>query len=433
MSMLLLKHGLVVDPSQGISEKMDLLIKGDKIERVGKNIEATDEMKTIDLAGKVIAPGFIDIHVHLREPGFEHKETILTGSMAAVRGGFTGIACMPNTNPVIDNEGNIELIKARANGYALTNIYPIASVTKGQRGQEITEYGILKEVGAVALSDDGHNVESAQVMRKALDYAKIFDLLIICHCEDQSLSGSGVMHEGFVSTKLGLAGIPAVAEEIVIDRDIRLAELTKGKIHIAHVSTKEGVEIIRKAKAKGIKVTAEAAPHHFVLTHEAVQSYDTNTKVYPPLREEKDVEAIIKGLADGTIDVIATDHAPHAREEKEVEYELAPPGISGLETAVPLAWHHLYLPGHLSLQEMVACFSTKPAQILGIDRGSLQEGKIADITVIDPEKIEKVDPQSFYSLGHNTPFKGWELQGWPVMTIKDGQIKMENGKISKNI
>ena len=429
MSMLLLKNGLVVDPSQGISEKMDILIQGDKIAKVAKNIEASQEMKTIDLTGKVITPGFIDLHVHIREPGFEHKETILTGSMAAVRGGFTGIACMPNTNPIIDNEGNLELIKARANRYNLTNIYPIAAVTKGQKGQEITEYGILKEAGAIALSDDGLNIESAQVMRKALDYAKIFDLLIISHCEDQSLAGSGVMHEGFMSTKLGLAGIPALAEEMIIDRDIRLAELTKGKIHIAHVSTREGVEIIRRAKAKGIKVTAEAAPHHFVLTHEAVASYDTNTKVYPPLREKEDVAAIIKGLADGTLDAIATDHAPHAREEKEVEYELAPPGISGLETALPLAWQYLYLPGHLSLLELVACLSTKPAQILGIDRGTLQEGKVADITVIDPQKTEKVDPQSFYSMGRNTTFKGWELQGWPVMTIKDGQIKMENGRI----
>lgn len=427
--MLLLKSGLLVDPSQNICEQMDILIENGKVVKLDKNISASPEMEIIDAKDKVVAPGFIDMHVHLREPGYEHKETIFTGCQAASRGGFTGIACMPNTQPVADNEGVIELILARAKRYDLVNVYPIACITKGQKGKELTEFAILKECGAVALSDDGFTVSNSSVMRRALDYAKMLDLLIITHCEDVDLGGSGVMHEGLVSTKLGLAGIPKEAEEIIIDRDIRLAELTNSRIHIAHVTTRGGVEIIRAAKKRGVKVTAEVTPHHFTLNHEAVTGYDTATKVNPPLRTKEDVEALIKGLQDGTIDCIATDHAPHAREEKEVEFVYAPFGITGLETAVPLAWQ-LYLAGYLDLLQLVNTLSTAPARILNIDRGSLQVGKIADITVIDSRLTKKVNPDNFYSLGKNTPYKGWELTGWPVMTIKDGKIIMKKGEVN---
>ncbi|NLT95793.1 MAG: dihydroorotase [Clostridia bacterium] len=427
--MLLIKNGLVVDPSQNICEKVDILIKNGRVTELAENIEAHSDMQVLDLAEKVVAPGFIDMHVHLREPGFEHKETILTGCKAALRGGFTGIACMPNTRPVADNEGVIELILARARKYGLADVYPIASITKGQEGKELSEFAILKECGAIAFSDDGHTVRNTGVMRRALDYAKMLDALLISHCEDEDLVGSGVMHEGLVSTQLGLAGIPSQAEEIIIDRDIRLAELTKSRIHIAHVSTKEGVEIIRAAKKRGVKVTAEVTPHHFSLTHEAVKGYNTNTKVNPPLRTQEDVNALIYGLQDGTIDCIATDHAPHAREEKEVEYDYAPFGISGLETAVPLAWQNLYLAGHLSLMQLVNALSTAPAKILGIDRGTLKVGKVADITVIDPELTQVVDTGKFASLGKNSPFNGWKLTGWPIMTIKEGKILMKMGDL----
>ncbi|MFZ5943072.1 MAG: dihydroorotase [Bacillota bacterium] len=427
--MLILKKGLVIDPSQGISEEFDLLIENGKIVALDKNITVTPQMKVIDAAGKIVAPGFIDIHVHLREPGQEHKESILTGCKAAARGGFTSIACMPNTNPVADNEGVIELIIARANRYNLVNVYPIASITKDQEGKELTEFAILKQCGAVAFSDDGKTLRNSAVMRRALDYAKMTDALIISHCEDEELAGTGVMHEGFFSTKLGLTGIPREAEEIIMDRDIRLAELTKSRIHIAHVSTKGGVEMIRRAKERGVQVTAEATPHHFSLTHEAVQGYNTNTKVNPPLRTQDDVEALIKGLQDGTIDCIATDHAPHAREEKEVEFEYAPFGITGLETAVPVAWQNLYLGGHLSVPELIKAFCTTPAKILGIAGGTLQVGRAADITLIDPELTQRVDEAEFYSLGKNTPFAGLELTGWPILTIKAGKIVMEMGEV----
>jgi len=428
--MLLLKNGLVVDPSQDICEKMDILINGNKIAELAKVIESTSEMEIIDVSNKVIAPGLIDMHVHLREPGGEHKETILTGCQAAARGGFTSIACMPNTQPVADNEGVIELILARAKKYDLVNVYPIACITKGQEGKELTEFAILKECGAVALSEDGYTVKNSGVMRRAMDYAKMLDLLLISHCEDEELAGTGVMHEGIVSTQLGLAGIPHAAEEIIIDRDIRLAELTKCRVHIAHVSTQGGVELIRAAKKRGVKVTAEVTPHHFSLTHEAVRGYHTDTKVNPPLRTSDDVTALINGLQDGTIDCIVTDHAPHAREEKEVEFDYAPFGISGLETALPLAWQNLYLPGHLTMPELVKVFSTTPAKILGIDRGSLQIGKTADITVIDPELTRKVKRETFYSLGKNSPFQDWELTGWPILTIKAGEIIMEMGEVN---
>lgn len=427
--MLLIKNGLVVDPSQNICEQLDIVVADGLIKEMGKDLIVDQEAEFIDAANKVVTPGFIDIHVHLREPGQEHKETLLTGCRAAAKGGFTGLACMPNTQPVADNEGVLELIQARAKRYDLVNVYPIASITKGQEGKELTEFAILQDCGAVAFSDDGKTVSNSGVMRRALDYAKMLDLLLISHCEDHDLAGTGVMHEGLVSTKLGLPGIPKEAEEIIIDRDIRLAELTKSKIHIAHVSTKGGVELIRQAKKRGVRVSAEVTPHHLVLNHGDVIGYNTNTKVNPPLRTSDDIEALIAGLQDGTVDCIATDHAPHAAQEKEIEYEYAAFGISGLETAVPLIFDKLYLKGQLSLLQLVKVMSTAPAQILGLDRGTLMKGKIADITIIDPNLVQRVNRRKFYSLGKNNPFDGWQLRGWPIMTIKDGKIKMNKGEI----
>lgn len=425
--MLLIKNGLVVDPTTNICQKMDLLIEEGKIKELAEEIEAEKGETIIDASNKIVAPGFIDMHVHLREPGQEYKETILTGCQAAAKGGFTSIACMPNTDPVVDTESAVEMIKWRAQKYNLVDVYPIASITKGQKGKELSEYGILKRFGAVAFSDDGKTVKDTGVMRRAFDYAKAFGALIITHCEDSDLAGAGVMHEGEVSTYLGLPGIPSAAEEIIITREIALAELTGGNLHICHVSTKKGVELIREAKKRGIKVTAEATPHHFILDHTAVKGYDPNTKVNPPLRTKEDIEEIIKGLKDGTLDCIVTDHAPHALYEKEVEFISAPFGISGLETAVPLAWNFLYQTKKLTLVELVKCFSTNPARILGLDRGSLQKGKIADITIIDPQLTRTVNKEKFYSLGKNTPFDGWELKGWPIYTIKNGEIIMDNG------
>lgn len=425
--MLLIKNGLVVDPTTNICQKMDLLIEEGKIKELAEEIEAEKGETIIDASNKIVAPGFIDMHVHLREPGQEYKETILTGCQAAAKGGFTSIACMPNTDPVVDTESAVEMIKWRAQKYNLVDVYPIASITKGQKGKELSEYGILKRFGAVAFSDDGKTVKDTGVMRRAFDYAKAFGALIITHCEDSDLAGAGVMHEGEVSTYLGLPGIPSAAEEIIITREIALAELTGGNLHICHISTKKGVELIREAKKRGIKVTAEATPHHFILDHTAVKGYDPNTKVNPPLRTKEDIEEIIKGLKDGTLDCIVTDHAPHALYEKEVEFISAPFGISGLETAVPLAWNFLYQTKKLTLVELVKCFSTNPARILGLDRGSLQKGKIADITIIDPQLTRTVNKEKFYSLGKNTPFDGWELKGWPIYTIKNGEIIMDNG------
>ncbi|SMB92586.1 dihydroorotase [Desulfonispora thiosulfatigenes DSM 11270] len=427
--MLLIKNGLVIDPSQNINETLDILIENKKILKIEKNIKANKDMEVINANGMIVAPGFIDLHVHLREPGKEYKETILTGCQAAAKGGFTGIACMPNTSPVIDNESVVELIKARANKYNLVDVYPIASITKGQEGKELTEYGILKETGAIAFSDDGVGVSSSGVMRRALDYAKAFDALIMCHCEDESLAGDGVMHEGVMSTKLGLAGIPSIAEEIMLERDIALAEFTKGKIHICHVSTAKGVEIIRNAKNRGVRVTAEVTPHHISLTDEAVKDYDPNTKVNPPLRTKEDIDALIEGLIDGTIDCIATDHAPHSIEEKEVEYDYAPFGMVGLETAVPIAFEKLVKTNKLDYLQIVKVLSTSPAKILGLDKGSLREGTEADITIIDPNLTQKVDVNKFYTLGKNTPFNNLELTGWPVYTIKDGNIIMNQGVV----
>ncbi len=421
MHKLLLKGGRVIDPKAGEMFTADILIVEGKVAAIGPALEA-GEGAVMDVTGKLVAPGLIDMHVHFREPGFEAKETIASGSRAAARGGFTAVVCMPNTDPVADNRAVISCIKARAQETGLVKVYPVGAITRGIRGEELTEMADLKEAGAVALSDDGRPVASAAVMRRAMQYARMVGLPIISHCEEPALSAGGVMHEGYMSTVLGLPGIPAAAEEIMVARDIILSEYTGCPLHIAHVSTAGSVRLIREAKARGVPVTAEVAPHHFTLTHRAVANYDTSTKVNPPLRTEDDVAALKEALADGTIDVIATDHAPHTLEEKDVEYQLAPFGLVGLETALGLVWTELVIPGVLSPVEAIRKLTVNPARILGLPEGVLKVGGDADITIIDPELVEVVDPATFASKGRNTPFAGRRLQGLPVATIVKGQV-----------
>jgi dihydroorotase len=425
---LLIKGGKVIDPVNNLAQVADIMVSDGKIEAVGQNLKANGA-EIIDASGKLVLPGLIDMHVHLREPGLEAKETIETGAKAAARGGFTGVACMPNTKPVVDNQFLVEFIKSRAAAEAVVHVYPIGAITKGSLGVELAEIGDMKAAGAVAVSDDGHPVMNAQVMRLAMQYSKMFDLSVISHCEDIDLVAEGVMNEGYYSTVYGLKGITRAAEEVMVAREIMLAELTGAKVHIAHISTAGSVELVRMAKKKGIKVTAEVTPHHFTLTDKAVGSYDTSTKVNPPLRAEEDIKALKEGLCDGTIDVIATDHAPHAPEEKDVEYNYAPFGMVGLETAVGLSFTELVKQGILSVEELVLKMSVNPARILGLDKGSLGVGKDADITIVDPEKTEVVDVSKFASKGKNSPFAGRELLGVPVMTIVGGKAVMRDGEL----
>lgn len=422
--MILLKNGHVVDPAQHLNGKADILLEGDKIVAVGLELEA-DGAQVVDLTGRVVMPGFVDMHVHLREPGREDKETIATGCQAAIHGGFTSIACMPNTTPVADNEAIVEAVLYKASKANLADVYPIACITKGQKGEELTEMLLLHQAGAVAFSDDGRTVQNSGVLRRAMDYSKALDGLLISHCEDENLLGSGVVNEGVVSTELGLAGIPNEVEDLIIARDLMLAKLTGCRLHIAHVSTAGGVALIAKAKAEGVRVTAEVTPHHLCLTEEAVRGYDTNTKVNPPLRTEADRAALLAGLKTGIIDCVSTDHAPHTIQEKEVEYMYAANGISGLETAVPLIWTNFVATGQLTMEELALKMSKRPAEILGIAKGTLEPGRMADIVIINPEQEKMVDTARFYSKGKNTPFAGRMLKGWPEMVIKGGRIVLK--------
>lgn len=424
----ILKGGLVIDPRTNLEEKLDIQVVNGKIESIGKNL-TSDKAEVIDLTGKIVAPGFIDMHVHLREPGGEAHETILTGCQAAAAGGFTAVTAMPNTKPCADNESVIELVIKRARDAGLIRVYPIGAISKGQKGQEITEMGNLCKAGAVAVSDDGRPVENSEVMRRALEYSQIFNIPVISHCEDTSLAGDGLMHEGYWSTVLGLKGIPAEAEETMAARDILLARLTGGRLHLAHLSTKGSMELLRFARKQGIRVTAEATPHHIFLTDEAVKEYDTSTKVNPPLRSRSHLEAVRKGLKEGLISCIVTDHAPWASEEKDNEYAKAPNGISGLETAVPVCWDTLVVNGELTPMELITLFTTGPADILNLPLGLIAEGRDADLTVIDPNLIKKVEVNSFYSKGKNSPLDGRSFQGWPVMTMVEGRIVMQDGKL----
>lgn len=426
MMKLLIKGGNLIDPVKKKVIVSDVLVSKGKIAVLGADLE-TDGAVVVDVHGKLVVPGLVDLHVHLREPGFEASETIATGTLAAARGGVTSVACMPNTNPVADNSAVITFIRARAQDTGMVNVFPVGALTSGSRGEELCEMADLKEAGAVALSDDGRTVADAAVMYRAMQYARMIGLPVITHCEDVNLSAKGVMHEGYVSTILGLTGIPAAAEEVIVARDIILAEATGCPLHIAHVSTAGSVQLIRQARARGITVTAEATPHHFTLTDQAVAGFDTNTKVNPPLRTADDVQAVREGLRDGTIDVIATDHAPHTMEEKDVEYENAPFGIAGLETALGLIWTELVNTGILTPWEAVAKMTVNPARILGISKGELALGADADLTVIDPAWEETVDPQQFAGKGRNTPFTGRLLKGLPVITIVGGKIVFRRG------
>jgi len=425
---LLIKNGHIVDPKNKIDGINDILIDGQAIARIGVTINETAD-KVIDAQGLHIFPGLIDAHVHLREPGYEYKEDIYSGSCAAVAGGFTSIACMPNTNPINDNTSVTSYILQRAKEVGLCNIYPIAAITKNLKGEELSEMGSLLEAGAVAFSDDGKPLENNRMMRLALAYAKNFNALIISHCEDKALANGGVMHEGYHSTILGLKGIPAASEELMVAREIMLAEMLHTKVHIAHVSAAGSVELVREAKTKGIQVTCETCPHYFSLTDEAVSNYDTDTKVNPPLRSENDVKAIIEGLKDGTIDIIVTDHAPHHIDEKAVEYDIALSGISGLETSFALAYSKLVLTDDLSLSELIEKMSYKPSALLGINGGSLSVGENACFTIADLSASYEIDSSKFFSKGKNTPFNKMNVTGVIINTIYNGEIVFENGKI----
>ncbi|MDK2929963.1 MAG: dihydroorotase [Bacillota bacterium] len=418
---LLLKGGRVVDPQNGLDETMDVLIKEGKVVAVDTAIGAEDA-RVLDVRGKVVLPGLIDMHVHLREPGREDEETIETGTLAAARGGFVAVACMPNTDPPLDTGAAVRFVLSRARETGYVRVLPVGAVTRGLGGTELAEIGELRRAGAVAISDDGRPVTNATVMRHAMEYASMFDMPVISHAEDVELSAGGAINEGYWSTRLGLPGIPAAAEETMVARDIFLAELTGARLHIAHVSTAGSVELIRRAKEKGILVTCEATPHHFTLTDEAVAGYDTNTKVNPPLRTQRDVEAVRQGLADGTIDVIASDHAPHTAEEKEVEYELAAFGMIGLETSLALAVTELVRPGILTLGQLVERMSYGPARTLGLDWPGIVPGAEANITVLDPDASFVVDPAGFASRSRNTPFSGRRLFGKVVATVVEGRL-----------
>jgi len=419
---LLITGGLVVDPSQNLEEPRDLLLEGGRVAALEPpGAIPRQDRRVLDATGLVVAPGLIDMHVHLREPGEEYKETIETGTRAAAQGGFTAVACMPNTWPVNDNASITRYILDRAQARGSTRVYPVGAISVGSRGETLCEYADLKAAGCVALSDDGRPVMNSLLMRRALEYAKTFDLPIISHAEDLNLRADGVMHEGLVSVRLGLKGIPASAEEVMVYRDILLARLTGGRLHLAHVSTAESVAIIRAAKAAGLKVTAETAPHYFSLTDEAVLGFDTNAKVNPPLRSEGDRLAVIEGLRDGTLDAVASDHAPHSVLEKDVEFAEAAFGIIGLETSLGLTLRLVHA-GKISLGRAIALLSTNPARILGVPGGTLAVGAPADLTLIDLNREWIVDPTRFASKSKNCPFGGWRLKGKAVMTMVQGNI-----------
>jgi dihydroorotase len=418
---LLLKNGRLVDPSEGVDDTLDLLIENGKVSRIDRRIGVRG-VKSLDLSGLVVCPGFIDMHVHLREPGEEWKETVASGTRAAAAGGFTGVACMPNTVPVNDSRSVTEFILGQAGQYGAVHVFPIGCVTKRQAGEELAEMEDMLHAGAVAFSDDGKPVHSSLLMRKALEYSRIFDVPIIDHCEDTLLVDGGVMNEGEMSTRLGLKGWPGVAEDIMVQRDILLAEYTGGHVHIAHISTARAVDFVRKAKRQKIRVTCEVTPHHLVLEDTAVGDYDTDVKMNPPLRARRDAKAMVKGIADGTIDAIATDHAPHHSDEKCVEFSMAPFGIIGLETAVPVCLDRLVNKGLIELPRLIALFTTGPAAVLRVDKGTLRRGADADITVLDLNRRASIEPEDFSSKSRNTPFAGWELRGAPVMTIVGGKV-----------
>ncbi|MGW8313271.1 MAG: dihydroorotase [Desulfuromonadales bacterium] len=420
MAKILIKGGRVISPAQQLDEICDILIERGKVAAIGKSLDGKGA-EVIDASGKLVTPGLVDIHVHLRDPGLEYKEDIVSGTLSAVTGGFTSVACMPNTKPVNDNQSVTEYIQKKAAEQGHCRVFPIASITKGLAGESMTEMGELKELGVCAVSDDGKPVSNAQLMRRAMEYARPFGITIISHAEDLELVGSGVMNDGPVATELGLKGIPWVAEDAATAREVMLAEFTGAHLHVAHVSTKGSIDIVRQAKKRGVNVTCEAAPHHFTLTDEAVRGYNTNAKMNPPLRSAEDRDAVLQGIADGTVDAIATDHAPHHIDEKNVEFNLAMNGIVGLETALPLTLR-LVDNGLIDLPKAIALLTCGPADVLGLPVGRLEEGGTADVTVIDPELLWTVEAEKLASKSKNTPFGGWQMKGAALYTIVGGKV-----------
>jgi dihydroorotase len=422
MPTLLIQNGTILDPASKTEKRADLLIRDGKIAAIGANLGSVD--RTIDAAGCYVTPGLIDVHVHFREPGDEEEETIASGSAAAVAGGFTTVCCMPNTKPALDNEAQIEFVLRESQRVALANVYPVGAITKGREGKELAEIGSMHERGAIAFSDDGVGVNDISVMRKALQYANMFDTVLMQHCEEHSLSG-GSMHAGVVSTALGLAGLPAEAEQLMIARDLLLNRTINCRYHVQHISTAWSVELIRRAKRDGQTVTAEVAPHHLLLTDESCRSYDTHFKMNPPLRTAADVKACIEGVIDGTIDILATDHAPHLAEEKELEFPYAPFGIISLECALALYIKALIEPGHISWMKLIEMMTASCARIVKLPKGTLAIGADADVTVIDPQRTWKIDVAQFKGKSRNCPFQGWDVKGRAIATIVAGDVKWQ--------
>lgn len=425
---ILIQGGQLIDPAQKIDAPMDLLIEEGKVARVGKNLKA-EGAERVDAKGRIVAPGFIDLHVHLRTPGQEHKETLTSGSQAAIRGGFTTVCTMANTDPAIDSPTLIEYLRSENARVGLVRLRPFAAVTVGLKGEMLTEMDRLAEAGAAGFSDDGLPVASAGMMRRALEYSRVTGLPVSNHCEEKSLSGHGVVHEGRTAARLGLAGSPSEAETVMLSRDLLLAQSTAGRLHLPHVSTAEGVELIRAAKKKGVRVTAEVTPHHLTLTEEALQTYDARFKMNPPLRSQRDLEALREGLKDGTIDAVATDHAPHAAVEKEAGLAQAPFGVIGLETALAVLLTELVHRGLLPLADLVAAFTCRPAQVLGIAAGTLAAGSPADVVLFDPEQAWTVEAGSFSSKSGNSPFLGWRLKGRVTEVWVDGVKRLNQGTL----
>ena len=419
--------GRIIDPSRDSDEFGDLWISRGHVLPTGASYEEAEIV--IDARGLIVCPGLIDVHVHLREPGNEEDETIATGAAAALAGGVTSVACMPNTNPPIDSQAAAEFVVLQGQRARQANVYPVGAVSKGRKGEELASLGQLVAGGAVAFTDDGAPVASAALMRRALEYSKMFDRVIMQHCQVPELTVGGVMNEGFESMRLGLAGMPDAAEDIMVARDIRLAEITRGRLHIQHISTARSVELVREGKRRGVKVTAEACPHHFTLTDERLRTFDSNYKMNPPLRTWSDVEAVVGGLSDGTIEILATDHAPHAPEKKMRELDLAPFGVIGLETLVPIVATHLVDLGHLSWPEAIRKLTINPARLLGIPKGTLRPGADADVTLIDPTARWTIDPSQFRSRSRNCPFAGWEVRGRAHTVIVCGEVRYTLGGI----
>src|SRR5262245_15895728 len=429
MNILRITNGRVLDPSQRLDQVTDLWVRGERIAGLGPQPQL-QPTRTLDATGKIVCPGLIDMHVHLREPGRVEDETIATGTAAALAGGVTSVACMPNTEPPLDSQAAAEFIHLQAERAGNANVFPVGAITKGRAGKELAEIGGLVQGGAVAFTDDGSPVVSAEVMRRAMEYCRMFDKAVLSHSEDLDLTRGGVMHEGFESMRLGLRGIPAAAEEVMVYREIALAELTGARVHILHVSTAGSVELIRRGKDRGVRVSGEACPHHFTLTDKCLRTFDSNYKMAPPLRTDADVQALLQGLRDGSLEVIATDHAPHAPEKKMRELDQAPNGIIGLETLLPVCVIALIEPGHLTWPQLIEKLTISPARVLTIDKGTLRPGVDADVTIIDPTAEWVIDANKFHSKSRNCPYAGWKVRGKVHAVIVSGELKVErNGSL----